>query len=402
MLLNDFSVAVRNARTEAAENSAAGGRLERVAALSYGTRRSGNMIIQGDNRPVLEALRPEYAEQVRCIYIDPPYNNRETYNHYSDRLDHETWVREILARIEVLRSFLRSDGSLWISIDDNEVHYLKVAADQVFGRRNFITTIVWQQRTTRENRKVFSNNHEYLLVYAKNAKEFGKRRNLIPLTAEVQSRYKNVDNDPRGPWQSVSANVQAGHATANQFYTLVAPNGAKHRPPKGRCWVYSADKMKREIAAGNVWFGKDGHGVPRLKRFLKGSSRGLTPDTLWLAETVGTSDSAKKHLLRLFRDHPVFDTPKPEPLIEQVLGIATQDGDLVLDAYLGSGTTAAVAHKLGRRYIGIEQGEHAATHCAERLRRIIDGDASGGTGKQWNGGGGFDFYRHKQSSSPTS
>jgi adenine-specific DNA-methyltransferase len=396
MLLNDFSATVLSARSKGTGSARENDRLVRSAKLSYGKMNSGNLIIQGDNQRVLEVLRPRYADQVRCVYIDPPYNNRETYNHYDDRLDHETWVRQIVARVDILRSFLRADGSLWVSIDDNEAHYLKVAIDQVFGRRNFITTIVWQQRTTRENRKVFSNNHEYLLVYAKNAKEFGKRRNLVPLTPQVQSRYRNVDHDPRGPWQSVSANVQAGHATANQFYTLVAPNGTRHRPPKGRCWVYSEEKMRREIAAGTIWFGKNGGGVPRLKRFLTGSNQGLTPETLWLAGTAGTSDSAKKHLLRLFQDHPVFDTPKPEPLIEQVLRIATRTGDLVLDAYLGSGTTAAVAHKMGRNYIGIEKGQHASTHCAERLKRIVDGDASGGSSDGWKGGGGFDFYCHKQ------
>jgi adenine-specific DNA-methyltransferase len=396
MLLNEFSVAVRNARTKEGGTSGSVDRLERVAKRSYGSKNSGNLIIQGDNLRVLEALHAGYAEQVRCIYIDPPYNNRETYNHYDDKLDHETWIREIVSRISILYSFLRSDGSLWVSIDDSEVHYLKVAIDQIFGRKNFITTIVWQQRTTRENRKVFSNNHEYLLVFAKNAKEFAKRRNPIPLTSEVKKRYKNVDSDPRGLWQSVSANVQAGHATKSQFYTVTAPNGTKHRPPNGRCWVYSSEKMKREIAAGNVWFGKTGCGVPRLKRFLKGASRGLTPETIWSADWVGTSDSAKKHLLSLFRDHPVFDTPKPEQLIAQVLEIATHEGDLVLDAYLGSGTTAAVAHKLGRRYIGIEEGQQAVTHCAERLRRIVNGDASGGSGDKWKGGGGFDFYQCKK------
>lgn len=396
MLLTDFSDAVRRAR-QSTEVVTGNERLYRISELSYGRKNTGNAIIQGDNLPVLEHLRPRHSGQVRCIYIDPPYNNRESYQHYEDRLDHETWVQQIVSRIAVMHSFLREDGSLWVSIDDNEVHYVKVAIDQVFGRKNFITTIVWQQRTTRENRKVFSNNHEYLLVYAKDARQFARGRNPVELSKEVRSRYRNFDKDPRGPWQSVSANVQAGHATPGQFYTIVAPNGTRHRPPSGRCWVYTEEKMKREIAAGNVWFGSKGDGVPRLKRFLSTGTRGLTPETLWFAEDVGTSDSAKKYQLRIFPDHPVFDTPKPEPLVERVLRIATDADDLVLDAYLGSGTTAAVAHKMERRYIGIEEGEHAATHCASRLRRVVDGEITGSSGELgWKGGGGFDFYRYRR------
>jgi adenine-specific DNA-methyltransferase len=395
MLLDDFSDAVRTARAST-ESRRGDEKLLRVADLSHGRKNTGNKIIQGDNLPVLELLRPTYAGKIRCIYIDPPYNNRESYKHYEDKLDHETWIRQVVARVHLMHSFLREDGSLWVSIDDTEVHYLKVAIDQIFGRKNFVTTIVWQQRTTRENRKVFSNNQEYLLVYAKNARAFARGRNPVELTKDVESRYRNVDKDPRGPWQSVSANVQAGHATPSQFYTLIGPDGRKHRPPSGRCWVYTEEKMKSEIAAGNVWFGKRGTGVPRLKRFLSTSARGLTPETLWLASTVGTSDSAKKHLLQVFQDHPVFDTPKPEPLIKQILGIATNVEDVVLDAYLGSGTTAAVAHKMGRRYLGIEKGEHAVTHCVERLKYVVDGDPSGISGDvAWKGGGGFDFYRHR-------
>lgn len=369
------------------------GKLTLLRDQSYGRRRSGNKIVQGENLAVLDLLGPRYRERVRCIYIDPPYNNKETYNHYSDDLDHETWIRELCARLDALHSFLREDGSLWISIDDSQVHYLKVVADQVFGRENFISTIVWQQRTTRENRKVFSNNHEYLLLYAKNKRAFSARRNPVDLTDDVTKRYKNPDDDPRGPWQSISANVQAGHATPSQFYELSAPSGRKHSPPTGRCWVYTKDRMAKEIAAKNVWFGKDGNGVPRLKRFLSDAKAGLTPETLWTAQQVGTNDSAKKHLLSIFQDPRVFDTPKPEQLIHRLLKISTDPGDLVLDAYLGSGTTAAVAHKMGRRFIGIEQGEHAITHCVRRLKRVVDGEAGGVSELvRWSGGGGFDVY----------
>ena len=260
--------------------------------------------------------------------------------------------------------------------------------------KNFITTIVWQMRTSRENRRVFSNNHEYILVYATNSERFAAIRHDLDLTTEVKARYKNPDNDPRGPWQSVSANAQAGHGTKEQFYTLIAPNGKKHDPPKGTCWRYTWKRMQEEIAAGNIWFGKDGNGVPRMKRFLVEAKAGLTPETLWLADEVGTNDFAKKNLLTMFPDATVFETPKPESLIRQVIHIATNPDDLVLDSFLGSGTTAAVAHKMGRHYIGIEMGDHAVTHCVPRLKKVIEGE-QGGISEQvnWKGGGGFRFFR---------
>ena len=370
------------------------GSFSRIAKLSYGEASTGNALIQGENLRVLDALQREYAGRIRCVYIDPPYNNQERYRHYRDTRSHEAWLDMMVARLLAIRPLLAKDGSLWISIDDREIHYLKVAADEIFGRENFVTTVVWQQRTTRENRKVFSNNHEYLLVYAIDQREFRARRNPLPAGPELLARYQNPDSDPRGPWQSVSANVQAGHGTASQFYDLVAPSGKVHRPPSGRCWVYTKEKMRREIAAGNIWFGKTGQGVPRIKRFLKSSRVGLTPETLWPASEVGTNDEAKKQLLRLFPDEGVFDTPKPEGLIGRVIEIATEPGDLVLDAFLGSGTTTAVAHKLNRRYIGIELGQHAVTYCAARLRRVVNGDATGISNHiGWKGGGGFDFYR---------
>ena len=343
---------------------------------------------------VLKTLHSKYAGRVQCVYIDPPYNNQEQYRHYPDTRSHKDWLNMMVERLLAIRPLLSIDGSLWISIDDREIHYLKVAADSIFGRDNFVTTVVWQQRTTRENRKVFSNNHEYLLVYAIDQRKFRARRNPLPAGPALLARYRNPDSDPRGPWQSISANVQAGHATASQFYDLRAPSGKIHSPPEGRCWVYTREKMQREIAAGNIWFGKSGDGVPRIKRFLKSSKVGLTPETLWPAVEVGTNDEAKKQLLNLFPNNGIFDTPKPEGLIRRVLEISSDPGDLVLDAFLGSGTTAAVAHKLSRRYIGIERGEHAVTYCAERLRLVVDGDSTGISSEiRWEGGGGFDFYR---------
>lgn len=368
-----------------------------ITRLSSGPPTGANALIQGDNLHVLRALRCRYLEAIRCVYIDPPYNSQERYTHYADTDAEDVWLGAIVERVKELRDFLREDGSIWISIDDRQMHYLKIALDQVMGRENFVTTIVWEQRTTRENRKVFSNNHEYILVYAKNSRRFRETRGLLAWNSEVLERFRNPDNDPRGPWQSVSANVQAGHATPGQFYQIISPTGRSHQPPKGRCWVYTRHRMADEIASNNVWFGKDGNAVPRLKRFLANSRRGFTPHTLWTAEEVGTNDEAKKHQLRLFPNSPLFDTPKPEGLIERILSIATVAGDIVLDAYLGSGTTAAVAHKMGRQYVGIEIGDHAVSHCVERMRAVIGGEQGGVSEKVgWSGGCGFRFYRYEE------
>ena len=363
--------------------------------FSHGCQDSGNLIVKGDNTEILDILHYEYSGKVKCIYIDPPYNNGEKYNHYLDDKSHESWLDDITNVLVKLKSFLRKDGSIWISIDDNEVHYLKVAADKVFGRKAFVTTIIWQQRTTRENRRIFSNNHEYLLIYAINPNEFRKSRNLLAPSEEQLGRYNNPDNDPRGPWQSISANVQAGHAVASQFYTITSPTGKKHTPPNGRCWAYNATRMKAEIKCGNIWFGKDGNATPRIKKFLSGAKVGLTPETLWTGDEVGTNDFAKKHFLSLFPNELVFDTPKPEELLKQIIEISTNEGELVLDCYLGSGTTAAVAHKLDRKYIGIEIGDHATKIVANRLKKVVNGEL-GGISKSvgWTGGGGFTFYRY--------
>lgn len=369
--------------------------MQHVVELSRGKKASGSALIEGENLAILNALLPRFSESVRCCYIDPPYNNQERHYHYADRRTHGTWLEGITARIELIAKLLRDDGSIWISIDDREVHYLKVACDSIFDRKNFVTTIVWQQRTTRENRKVFSNNHEYILVYAKNLRRFNSTRNCLALSPQVLERYKNPDGDVRGSWQSVSAHAQGGHATPDQFYNLVSPSGKIHVPPVGRAWIYTMKKMQQEIEAGNIWFGKNGDNVPRVKRFLSQATSGLTPHTLWLAEEVGTNDFAKKQLIKLFPNDEVFDTPKPESLIYRILEIATSAGDLMLDAYLGSGTTAAVAHKCGRRFIGMDEGEYAMSLSAKRLSLVVDGDESGVSSEVgWKGGGGFDYFTH--------
>lgn len=358
----------------------------------------GNMIIKGDNCAVCDCLMKEFTDKVKCIYIDPPYNNGEEYIHYSDVFSHQQWLdnmREIISRLFRL---LSKDGSLWISIDDNEVHYLKVLCDEIMGRSNFVTTIIWQQRITRENRRAFSNNHEYILVYAKDPIAFKKARNLLSVDDAVLARYKNPDNDPRGPWQSISLNVQAGHAVSSQFYSITAPGGKVFNPPSGRCWIYNEERMKKEIAANNIWFGLDQNSAPRKKKFLCDAKLGLTPETLWLSSAVGTTNDAKKQLLALFPTMTVFDTPKPESLIHRILEIASNEGDLILDAFLGSGTTAAVAHKTNRTYIGIDISSESINYALSRLERVIAGEKSGiSKDLGWEGGGSFSYYEYYDS-----
>jgi adenine-specific DNA-methyltransferase len=335
--------------------------------LRIGVDGPESLLVKGENEEALRALRPRLEGQVKCIYIDPPYNNMESYTHYDDRDGHEEWLDKLVRHVTELKDTLTHDGSIWISIDDRQVHYLKVALDGVFGRENFVTTVIWEHRKSRENRKVFSNNHEYLLVYARNAANFKKARNRLPYTAEVVSRFKNPDDDPRGPWQSISLNVQDGHATSAQFFTIKAPGGHTHLPPKGRCWMYSAARVRELADDGRIWFGRKGTSAPRLKRFLSEINQGLTPHTLWRSDEVGTTEAAKKDLLRAFPHESVFDTPKPEALVDRILRIAANPGDLVLDSFLGSGTTAVAALKAGMRFVGIERGPQVLTHCHKRL-----------------------------------
>lgn len=358
---------------------------------------SPHVIFKGDNIEILQNLHASYDNSVSCIYIDPPYNNGEKYTYYDDAVSHEKWLEQMETVLRELKPFLKEDGSIWISIDDGEMHYLKVLCDNVFGRKSFVSTIVWQQRNTRENRKAFSNNHEYILVYSPNPVAFKKKRNLLPMTNDVLERYSNPDNDPRGPWQSVTANVQDGHAVASQFYEIVAPNGKIHTPPLGRCWIYNQERMNNEIAAGNIWFGKDGNGVPRVKKFVSERQKGIVPETLWLSSFVGTNKDAKTHLRNLkIYDEKLFDTPKPETLIGQIIEIASNPGELVMDVFLGSGTTAAAAHKLGRNYICIEKEPVTCEHVLERMKQVISGE-QGGISKKigWTGGGECYYIERK-------
>lgn len=353
-----------------------------------------NMLIHGDNLLALKALEKRYAGQVKCIYIDPPYNIGAAFEHYDDNLEHSLWLSLIRSRLDILWNLLHpTEGSIWISIDDNEQAYMRVLCDELFGRSNFVAQVVWQKRYSRENRECIGDVHEYLIVYARNKERFKEVRNLVPMSEEQARVYKNPNNDPKGRWRPVPMTAQAGHATPEQFYPITAPGGKIHTPPAGRCWALSKATFEQLLSEGRIYFGKDNNSQPNTIRYLS-EVPGVAPWTWWPSDEVGHTDSAKKEIMALFGKGNIFDTPKPETLIERIIHIATNPGDLVLDSFLGSGTTAAVAHKMGRRYIGIEMGDHAYTHCKVRLDKVIAGEDQGGITKaqHWQGGGGYRFY----------
>ena len=350
-----------------------------------------NMLIHGDNLLALKALESQYKGQVKCIYIDPPYNTGSAFEHYDDNLEHSQWLQLMRPRLEILWNLLCEEGSIWISIDDDERDYLKVLCDEVFGRQHFLTSIVWQKRYSRENREAIGDSHEYILIYVVDKELFKVNRNFLPLTDKQRKAYKNPDNDPRGPWQSVSLLAQGYRP--NQMYEIIAPNGTVHTPPAGNCWKVIESEYQKALADNRVSFGTDGTGVPRRKQFLS-EAKGIVPWTWWPQDEVGHTGESKNEVNALFGNDISFDTPKPERLIERIIHIASNPGDLVLDSFLGSGTTAAVAHKMGRRYIGIEMGNHAYTHCKVRLDKVISGEDKGGItdSAKWESGGGYRFY----------
>lgn len=349
-----------------------------------------NMIIHGDNLLALKALESEYAGQVKCIYIDPPYNTGSAFSHYDDNLEHSIWLNLMRARIKALYNLLNSNGSMWISIDDDERDYLKVVCDEIFGRSNFVCSVIWQKKGTRSNdARWFSDTHDYVLVYAKD--KINWKPNLLPRPEDSTKGYSNPDNDPRGVWASGPCHAKTPNE--KDIYEITTPSGRKILPPAGTSWRFSKEKFEVLIQENRIWFGEHGDNVPRYKRFLTEVQDGFVPTTLWLRDEVGDNQEAKKEVKNV-DSRNVFATPKPERLIQQILTLGSDEGDLVLDSFLGSGTTAAVAHKMGRRYIGIEMGDHAYTHCKVRLDKVISGEDKGGVTKtaNWQGGGGYNFY----------
>jgi adenine-specific DNA-methyltransferase len=366
--------------------------LEAENNLSFGDPNSENMLIQGDNLDALKALLPYFANQIKCIYIDPPYNTRSAFDHYDDNLEHSTWLSIMYPRLELIRQLLSDDGSLWISIDDNESHYLKILMDEIFGRKNFIATIIWQKiYTVKNSARHFSDMHDYILVYAKSSDNW--TRKLLPRSGKLDESYSNQDNDPRGAWTTNA--VQARNFYSQGQYEIASPSGKKITPPAGTYWRVSKENFEDLDRDNRIWWGKNGNNIPRIKKFLSEVKQGVVPATLWFHGDVGQNAEAKTEVRNIFSEAgEIFLTPKPERLIQRILTITTNEGDLVLDSFLGSGTTSAVAHKMGRRYIGIEMGEHAITHCIPRMKKVVEGE-QGGISKDvnWKGGGGFNFYR---------
>ena len=363
-----------------------------------------NRLIFGDNLLALKALEQEFAGKVKCVFIDPPYNTGSAFEHYDDGVEHSIWLSLMRDRLEIIRRLLSDDGSLWITIDDNEAHYLKVLCDEVFGRANFVSNVVWQKKYSPQNNAMWlSDSHDHVLVFAKNKSLW--RPFSLPRTTEMDARYKNPDNDPRGVWKPADFTISltggqrgaqyARTGESENLYEITTPSGRKLWPAKGRCWVASPSKFSELLKDNRVWFGKDGNNVPALKTFLSVvSEAGTVAKTVWLRDEVGDNEEAKREAARINRDD-LFSTPKPERLIERVLRLATLSGDLVLDSFAGSGTTGAVAHKMGRRWIMIELGEHCHTHIIPRLKSVIAGDDRGGITEAvaWKGGGGFRYFR---------
>ena len=354
----------------------------------YGESASENMLIQGDNLLALRALMPFYAGRVKCIFIDPPYNTQSAFEHYDDKLEHSQWLSMMYPRLVLLRDLLAEDGSIWVTLDDNEVHYMKVMLDEIFGRDCFVCNAIWEKADSpRNSARQFSSDHDHVLIYSKNTNWQPYR---LPRTEEANSIYTNPDNDPRGPW--LAGDPYANKPYSKGLFSIDGPTGRTFSPPPGRYWRISEEKLRELDSDGRVWWGTNGDARPSIKRYLSEVSN-LVPRTFWKRDEVGSNRTSKNEMRYLFPNESSFGTPKPERLIERVLLLGSRPGDLVLDSFLGSGTTAAVAHKMGRRYIGIEMGEHAKTHCAPRLQKVIEGEQGGiSEAVNWQGGGGFSFY----------
>jgi adenine-specific DNA-methyltransferase len=347
-----------------------------------------NLLIYGDNLLGLKALERDYTGKIKCIYIDPPYNTKSCFTHYDDSMEHSLWLNMMKDRLLIMHRLLSEDGSIWISIDAGECHYLKVMCDEIFGRHNFAADIAWRSADSSNNdAKEFSLDHNNLLVYSK---QTAWRPKQLSRTDEDNKHYKNPDNDPRGPW--FSGNLSSPKPRPNLQYDVTSPTGTIIPSPKNG-WRWARERMDEMISTGEIVFSSDGTRLTR-KTYLT-NQKGLAPSSIWADHhTTGHNRQAKYELKKLFPDTPtadLFATPKPERLLQRILDLATNEGDLVLDSFAGSGTTGAVAHKMGRRWIMIELNPHCKTHIIPRLQKVIDGTDQGGITEavEWKGGGWF-------------
>ena len=396
--------------------------LKDVPDLACGEPGDGNLIVQGDNLVALKALLPYYAGQVKCIYIDPPYNTGNEGWAYNDNVNspvirewlgkvvgkedetldrHDRWLCMMYPRLALLRQFLRGDGAIFISLDDNEVQALRYVMDEIFGSANFVATIIWQKVYAPKNSaKHFSEDHDFIIVYAKNAEKWRPR--LVSRGDKQDKAYKNPDSDPRGLWRADG--MSARNAYSEGLYSVTTPSGRViSGPPKGRYWVYSETKYREMDADNRIWWGKDGNNAPAVKRFLTEVKQGVVPQTLWPYDEVGHTQEGKKELVSIidFADsESVFITPKPARLIERILQVSTSPGDLVLDSFAGSGTTGHATLKLNqvahdkepRRFILVEMGPKIAREItAERVRRVAQGYKNAKGEKVEGLGGGFRY-----------
>lgn len=382
--------------------------LDLVPELCCGPAPWRDLIVEGDNFDALRHLRMAFAGRVKCIYIDPPYNtgNRDfVYNDsFVDKEDlwrHSTWCEFIYRRLALARDLLAPDGAIFVSVDDNEVFTLGLLMQKVFGEKARVATCIWQKRYSRENREAIGDAHEYLLVYSPNPELFKQRRGRIPLTPQQAKIYKNLNNDPKGPWRAIPMTAQGYRP--NQMYDIVTPKGVVHKPPEGRCWSTIESEFRKLLSENRVWFGKDGKSQPGIIRYLS-EVDGFVPWTWWPHEEVGHTDEARKEIREWLETQTAFDTPKPVRLMERVLQIAAPGkDDLVLDFFAGSGTTAHAVRKMnaadgGQRRCILASNTEATPEapeknlcrdvCAKRMRRVIEGH-NGTPGL----GGGFAYLR---------
>ncbi|HAQ36913.1 MAG TPA: site-specific DNA-methyltransferase [Saprospirales bacterium] len=349
-----------------------------------------NLIIKGNNLLALHSLKEEFAGKVKLIYIDPPYNTGKDGFNYNDNFNHSSWLTFMKNRLEVSRELLMKEGSIWINIDDREAHYLKVLGDDIFGRDNFIINVVWQKKYAPQNdAKFFTDNHDHILVIAK-SKTYWKL-NPLKRTEENNKQYINDDNDGKGIWRT--DNILVKSFTKDRVFPIVNPNTKKeYFPPKGRCWRYAQNTLEKMITENRIYFGKNGKGAPQVKRYLNEVKEGITPLSIWLRTDVGDNQQAKNEIYD-FENVITFSTPKPERLIQRIINIGSSENDIILDFFAGSGTSAAVAHKMNRQYIGIEQMDYIEDVTIERMKKVMKGEQGGiSESVNWRGGGEFVYF----------